>query len=145
MATVFDVPANELIEEAARRLREEKLIEQPDWAAFVKTACTKERPPQRDDWWFVRAASILRTLYVRGKPVGVSRLRTKYGAKTKSRSKPKEFKKGSGKIIRTILQQLEKIGFVQQVEKPRKGRIITDKGKSFLDKIAAQILKQKGK
>ncbi|MEK6939747.1 MAG: 40S ribosomal protein S19, partial [Nanoarchaeota archaeon] len=48
--------------------------------------------------------------------------------------------------IRKILQQLEKSGLVKQTEKGvHKGRILTPKGTSFLDKIAVQLSKQERK
>jgi DNA-binding PadR family transcriptional regulator len=56
--------------------------------------------------------------------------------------KPERFCKASGNIIRKILQQLEKAGFVKQEQRGKhKGRATTEKGKSFLDKVAAQIVK----
>ena len=101
---------------------------------------SRERSPDQEDWWYIRAASVLRTLYLRGgKPVGVERLRTKYGGRTGRRVRPEHFKKGSGHIIRLILQQLEEAGLVTKVEK--KGRKITPQGISFLDKVAARIAK----
>ena len=50
--------------------------------------------------------------------------------------KPGRFYNGSRKIIRTILQQLEEQQLIKQEQKGvHKGRLITPKGKSFLDKI----------
>jgi len=49
--------------------------------------------------------------------------------------KPEKFYKGSGNIIRKILQQLEKAELIKQNEQGRKGRIVTNKGRSFLDKL----------
>ena len=44
------------------------------------------------------------------------------------------------------MQQLEKAGFVKQVDiQGHKGRIITAQGKKFLDTVAVQIVKQKPK
>ena len=139
MATMYDAGAQELIEKAAEGLKKIPEIKPPDWAAFVKTGMHKERPPANNDWWYLRAASVLRTIYRLG-PVGVSKLRTKYGGKKNRGVKKEHFYKGSGNILRKALQQLEKAGFVKFTEKGiRKGRVITPKGKSFLDKIAAQI------
>ena len=68
-------------------------------------------------------------------PIGVSKLRNMYGTKKNRGVKPEHFCKGSGKIVRVILQQLEAEGFVKKVEKDiHKGKIITPKGQSFLDK-----------
>lgn len=139
MATMYDAEPNELIQKAAQELKKIPDIKPPLWAAFAKTGTHKERPPSNKDWWHVRTASILRSVYRLG-PIGVSKLRTKYGGK-KNRGVAKERSyKGSGSIIREALQQLEKAGFVKQTQKGfHKGRVVTPKGKSFLDKIASQL------
>ena len=139
MTTMYDVNAQELISKAAEELKKIPDIKPPVWAVFVKTGMHKERPPVDDDWWYMRAASVLRTVYRLG-PVGVSKLRTKYGGKKNRGVKKEHFYKGSGNILRKSLQQLEKAGFVKFAEKGvHKGRIMTPKGKSFLDKIATQL------
>lgn len=139
MATMYDADAQELISKAADELKKIPEIKPPEWAPFVKTGMHKERPPANNDWWYARTASVLRSIYRLG-PVGVSKLRTKYGGKKNRGVKKEHFFKGSGNILRKSLQQLEKAGFVKFVEKGvHKGRIVTPKGKSFLDKIATQI------
>lgn len=137
MGKLYDVDASELIKKASLELKKSKEVKMPAWAQFVKTGVHKERPPLNSElWWYMRAASILRKVYMLG-PIGVSKLRRKYGGKRNRGHKPEHTYKGSGKIIRTILQQLEKEGFVKQVEKGvHKGKTITPKGKSFLDKLA---------
>ncbi len=140
MVTVYDVPADKLIEKVAKEFKKYKELTPPPWAKFVKTGVHKERPPDNPDWWYIRAASILRRIYIDG-PVGVSRLRTYYGGRKKFGSAPEHFRKASGAIIRRILQQLESLGLV---EKTKKGRAITPKGRSFLDKMATQVAKEVG-
>lgn len=139
MPTMYDVDSQELIEKAAEELKKIPEIKAPEWAPFVKTGMHKERPPVKGDWWYLRTASVLRTVYRLG-PVGVSKLRAKYGGKKNRGHKKEHFYKGSGNILRKSLQQLEKAGFVKFAEKGvHKGRIITPKGRSFLDRIATQI------
>jgi len=127
-----------LIQKVAVYLKENKVIEPPPWALFVKTGVHKERPPQDPDWWYIRAAAIMRKLYIRG-PIGVSRLRTLYGGRHRRGHRPPKFAKGSGAIIRKILQQLEGAGFVQKADK--KGRILTPKGRELLEEAAKVVLK----
>ena len=115
MVTVFDVEPNAFIEELKEELKKFPEIKPPEWAKFVKTGSFKERPPVQEDWWYIRAAAILRYIYVYGKPIGVERLRRKYGGAKRHMHKPGKKAKASGKIIRTILQQLEKAGFVTKV------------------------------
>src|SRR3989338_696145 len=139
MATIYDVEINQLIEKSGLELQKVGAIMPPEWAISVKTGIHKERPPYRQDWWYVRAAAILRSVYILG-PIGVSKLRQKYGGRKNRGYKPERFKRGSGNILRKILQQLEKAGFIKQTQiGNRKGRIITPAGKSFLDKVAGTL------
>ena len=123
---------NEKLKEELKKFKE---IQPPAWSFFVKSGVHKERPPEQKDFWYIRAASILRRLYLNG-PVGVERLRVYYGGRKKHRVSPPHHKKASGSIIRKILQQLEKAGLV---EKTKKGRILTPKGRSFIEKVAKGI------
>ena len=141
MVTVYDVPPDKLIEALAKYIKEHiPEVKPPEWALFVKTGgpC-KIKPPDNPDWWYYRAASILRKLYLHG-PVGVERLRTAYGDRVRDKVRPERFWKGGGSIIRKILQQLEQAGLVEKV--PKKGRRLTPKGRSLLDKIATRIFKE---
>lgn len=135
MATVYDIAANELIEETAAKMREDEVLLVPEWARFVKTGSDRQRKPEDPDWWFMRSASILRRIYMEG-PVGVERLRTFYGGSKNMGRRPHKFKKASGKIIRTILKQLDDAGFTQ---KNKAGRSMTPKGQSYLDGISSNI------
>ena len=142
---LYDVEPIELIEKTAEELKKIEAIKPPIWASFVKTGMHKERPPARDDWWYIRAAAILRAVRKSG-PVGVQKLRTKYGGKKGRGHKPEHFYRGSGNIIRKILQQLEKAELIKKGEKGvHKGRVVTPKGISMLDKVADSIAKAKPK
>ncbi len=139
MVTLYDVPAEDLIEEVADRLADR--IEEPAWAEFTKAGVDRELPPQQDDFWFVRAASLLRKVADRG-PVGVGTLATDYGGaksgSTRYRVAPPSHVDGSRNIIRTILQDLEDEGLVETAQ--GEGRRITDEGRSFLDEVAGDVL-----
>ena len=112
-------------------------FEKPEWVDYVKSGMSKERPPADDDFWFARAASILRQLYIKG-VVGVGKLRTRYGSKKNRGGRRKKFFKGSGKIIRVILQQAEVAGLVEKVNRMQHGRRLTVKGREFLDGIEVE-------
>ena len=135
MVSARDANPKLLIDKTSEEL--EKRIHMPDWAKYVKTGVSKERPPEQKNWWHIRAASILRRIYVDG-PVGVSKLKTYYGGLKRRGHKPAHFRKGSGKVIRVILQDLERSGLIEKVNKPKKGRVITKEGQKFLDKIAKE-------
>ncbi|HLE05758.1 MAG TPA: 30S ribosomal protein S19e [Candidatus Nanoarchaeia archaeon] len=137
MTGVFDVNGGELVNAVSKSLKEVKSLKAPEWSKFVKTGAHVERPPQNADWWYVRLASILRTVYV-SSPVGVQRLRSRYGGRKKMGYAPKMHVRAGGKILRVALQMLEKEGLVKNVE--RKGRTLTDKGRSLLDKTASSLI-----
>jgi len=130
---VFELPANEYNQKLSEILKSMSEFKMPEWAAFVKTGVSKDRPPVEKDFWFKRAASILRQIYI-NKVVGVNRLRTRYGSKQNRGMKPERFKKSSGKIIRVILQQAESAGLLEKYKESgkRAGRKLTDKGKELL-------------
>ncbi|MBI5872302.1 30S ribosomal protein S19e [archaeon] len=135
MTSMYDIKPDELIKKAGEELKKLESIKMPDWALFAKTGHFKERQPDKPDWWYARTASILRKVYMLS-PVGVGKLRTLYGGRKNRGTKREHFYKASGKIIRTILQQLEKEGFIKFAAKGQhKGRIITPKGRKFLDTI----------
>ena len=125
----------------AEALKKVPEFEAPEWSRFVKSGSSKERPIEDADFWHKRAASILRQIYKQG-IVGVNRLRTRYGSKKNRGVRPERFIKAGGKIIRTILQQTDKVGFTEPIKnikgtrEKRAGRRLTPKGKSFMDKIA---------
>ncbi|MFB6280706.1 MAG: 30S ribosomal protein S19e [Haloferacaceae archaeon] len=141
MATIHDVPAEDLIEGLADRL--EGRIEEPDWAGYVKTGESRELPPQQEDFWYRRAASLLRKVALK-EPVGVDRLSTEYGGRkqgsTRYRVAAESSTTGSRKIIRVCLQQLEDEGLVSIAE--GEGRRVTPEGHSFLDETAEQVLEE---
>ena len=144
MVSIYTVDTNALIAKVAQELKKSDIVHPAEWAKFVKTGIAKQRPPVDEDWWYVRAASVLRSVYKLG-PIGVSKLRTKYGSKQNRGVRPGKFKDASGNIIRTILQQLEKEGLIMQNKDKRKGRVITPKGQSLLEKSASSLAGAKSK
>jgi small subunit ribosomal protein S19e len=139
MATLYDVPANALIEAVAAELP--AAVEQPDWATYVKTGASRELPPEQGEFWHTRAASLLRRVAIDGE-IGVDRLTTAYGGSKGGSNRyqvaPPKSTEGSGKIIRTALQQLEEAGLVETAE--GEGRRITPEGRSLLDETAGDVL-----
>ncbi len=133
--TVYDLSPQEFNDKLALALKNMPEFKMPEWAYFVKTGVSKIKPPVENDWWYNRAASILRQIY-KNDIVGVNRLKVRYGSKLNRGMMPERFRKGSGKIIRVILQQAEKAGFLQKVlDEKRRGRRLTEKGKRFLEGI----------
>ncbi len=137
---IYELNAQEYNLKLAEALKKVPEFEEPEWVKFVKSGPAKERPIDDSDFWHKRAASVLRNIYKTGS-VGVNRLRTKYGSKKNRGFQPEKFIKSSGKIIRVILQQADKAGFteiqkpVRGVKSKKPGRILTNKGKKFLEEV----------
>ncbi|GJC96023.1 ribosomal protein S19e [Colletotrichum higginsianum] len=91
-------------------------------------------PPQNIDWFYVRAASVARHIYLR-KTVGVGRLRKVHGSAKNRGVRPSHHVDASGSVDRKIVQALEKIGVLEQDEE-KGGRRITQSGQRDLDRIA---------
>lgn len=139
MAKFLEVNPNELVEQVASELEKESDIKAPQWSSFVKTGMHKQRPPQQANWWHIRAAALLRTVARLG-PVGVQKLRVKYGGKKNRGHKTEHAYPGSGSVARKILQQLEKAGLVRQAQVgTHKGRVITKKAAMMLNKAAVNL------
>jgi len=145
LPTPYDVPADLLIQRLARYLKKEvEEVRPPEWAIFVKTGSHVQRPPQDPDWWYVRCASLLRKLYMKG-PIGVERLRAMYGGRKDRGTRPEHHRKAGGSIIRKALQQLEAAGLVMKVTDEKGhviGRTVSPKGRSLLDRIATEVKRE---
>ncbi|MCR8433568.1 MAG: 30S ribosomal protein S19e [Candidatus Korarchaeota archaeon] len=150
MATPYDIPPSVFIEKLKDELKNIKDITPPEWAKFVKTGAHRERSPDQPDWWYYRAASILYQIYKR-RITGVGELRYHYGGCKDRGHRPKIKTPAGAKIIRTIMQQLEKSGLVEKVYQSHPklqqiciGRRLTRAGRSLLDRIATRIARESG-
>src|SRR5574342_39438 len=143
MAT-HDVDATLLIQRVAEELKKDANNKPAACAPFVKTGMSRERAPVQKGWWHVRAASILRKIFILG-PIGTHKLQTLYGGRKNEGMAPEHFYPGAGNNIRKILQQLEKAGLAKQTAKGvHKGRIVTSKGHAMLENTASAIMKEQG-
>jgi small subunit ribosomal protein S19e len=136
MVTVYDVPPEKLIENVALKLKDYGSVNPPEWAEFAKTGVHTEKAPIQKDWWYTRAASVLRKVYVKG-PIGTSKLAAEYGGFVDHGSRPNKAVKGSRSIIRKSLMQLESAGLV--AKNKNNGRIVTPKGQAMLDAAAKEV------
>jgi small subunit ribosomal protein S19e len=138
--SIYVVEPQKLIETIAEKLREFSEIKPPEGSEFWKTAFFKElAPADTESFWYIRCASLLRKIRKFG-PIGVNKLRKHYGGRNRKGSGLNHSAKGSGKIIRVALQQLESANLIVKLEK--KGRILSNEGISFLERAAHNILRK---
>jgi len=83
---------------------------------------------------------MMRKMYKSGEPIGIETFRVIYGGRQNRGVAPEHFRKGSGSVVRKILQQLEEAGLVKKV--PGKGRTLTPQGRSLLDKAAKEVMEE---
>ena len=139
--SIYVVQPEKFVEVIAEKLKEYPEISPPEGSEFWKTAFFKELAPQDSaNFWFIRCASILRKVKKFG-PIGVNKLRKFYGGRNRKGPGRNHSAKGSGKIIRVALQQLEKANLI--VNKEKKGRVTTPEGTSLLERTAYSILREK--
>ena len=136
MADILEVDTADLISRAAAKLKE-KGLKKPEYVDYVKTGAGRERPPTDEDFWYTRCASVLRQVYLNG-PIGISRLRARYGNRKNHTRHRHHHYKGGGSVIKDAFDELEKAGYVKT---SKQGRTITPAGRSFLDKMANDMLK----
>ncbi len=146
--TVLDVPANKLINQVASFFKEKNIIKVPAYAPLVKTSRSNDCEPINPDYIFYKAAAICRKLYLtKSKNLGVGSLRSMFSKKERRGSQPPKTFRAGGKIIRELVIQLKKAGYVSNYGKDEEestnyGLFLTKKGISEFDKIASSLMKK---
>jgi len=135
---VRDVPAADFISAYAEHLKNSDKFELPVWAELVKTAVFKELAPYGEDWYYIRAASIARKVYLRP-GTGVGALTKWYGGKARRGTKTEHFRKANSGIIRSVMLQLEEMKVVEKL--PTGGRKMSRVGQQDLDRIAGTVFR----
>ena len=139
--SIFIVEPEKLINTVAEKLREFPEIKPPEGSEFWKTAFFKElAPADSENFWYIRSASLLRKVGKYG-PIGVNKLRKFYGGKNRKGKGLHHSARGSGKIIRVALQQLENAKLIEV--KDKKGRVLSSEGTSLLERTSYGIIRSK--
>jgi small subunit ribosomal protein S19e len=140
--TVKDVPADVFIAALAAHFKKtfsEGKIAVPEWTENCKTAPWKELAPLDVDWYFVRAASVARKIYINpGLGVGAF-AKYIYGGIERRGCRRNTHGRAARGIVRNVLKQLEQLDIVAQ-RPDSKGRFITKNGQHQLDVIATQAI-----
>ncbi|KAG0225451.1 40S ribosomal protein S19 [Mortierella sp. GBAus27b] len=139
--TVKDVNPHEFNRAYAAYLKRSGKLEIPKWVDLVKTGTYKELAPNDPDWFYVRAASVARHIYLR-RSVGVGALKKLHGGTINRGTRPSHHVESSGSVARKVLQALEKINVIEADEE-NGGRKITVDGQRDLDRIAAAVAQAK--
>lgn len=134
--TVKDVNPHEFVKAYSAHLKRSGKMELPEWVDIVKTARFKELPPTDPDWYYIRAASMARKIYLR-QGIGIGGFQKIYGGRQRNGSRPPHFCKSSGAVSRNILQELQKMGIIDV--DPKGGRLITSQGRRDLDQVAGTV------
>ncbi|MCJ1421058.1 40S ribosomal protein S19 [Xylographa parallela] len=130
--SAFGLQAQKFINAYSAFLKRQGKLPIPGWVDTVKTSHSNELPPQSIDWFYTRAASVARHVYLR-KTVGVGRMRKAHGSTKNRGSRPSHHVDASGSVDRKVMQALEKIGVLEQDEE-KGGRRITQSGRRDLDR-----------
>ena len=133
---VRDVVSAKFIAAYAEHLKNSDKFEIPVWADVVKTGVFKELAPYGDDWYYTRAASIARKVYLRP-GTGVGALTKWYGGSYRRGARTEHFRKANSGIIRSVLIQLEEMKVIEKL--PSGGRRMTRVGQQDLDRIAGSV------
>merc|ERR1711985_122951 len=128
--TVKDVPADAFIKACADFLKRQPKFDVPKYHDIVKTGTLKELAPYDEDWFYTRAASVARKIYLR-KGTGVGALKKWYGGSSGTHV-------GTCKAhISKAMHELEKLEMMEHLGDG--GRVISSKGRAEMDRIAGNI------
>lgn len=140
MTSAMDVDANKLHAKVAEKLKGIG-IKAPAFVGLVKSGAHNERPPEQEDFFYVRCASLMRQAYARN-IIGVRKLTIHYGGKKNRGVRPQRHVRAGGSTIRKAFQALEKAGLMEKVEKgQKKGRRLSPAGRKLLDASAKEVKK----
>jgi small subunit ribosomal protein S19e len=135
---VRDVPAKDFIKAYAEHLKNSDKFDLPVWSDTIKTGVFKELAPYGDDWYYIRAASIARKVYLRP-GIGIGQLQKWYGGSYRRGCRTEHFRKASSGVIRSVLLQLEEMKVVEKLGSG--GRQMTVVGQQDLDRIAGTVIR----
>jgi len=141
--TVRDIKPQDFIVAYAAHLKTKDNFEVPKWADIVKTGIGKELAPYDPDWYYTRAAAVLRQIYLK-QGIGVGALRRIYGGSKRRGVERSTTVLGAGGCIRHVLIQFEvRVGVSVALdgEKREKGKTressIRSKEDAAFDLVAA--------
>ena len=133
---VKDVDAGKWIKGFAGHLKTQGSLEVPEFVDYAKTSAAKVLAPLDPDWYYVKAAAVLRRVYLRPF-TGIGGLRKVFGS-VYGKSRPLHFKRAAGGVLRHVLQSLEKLNLLTKSDDG--GRVITKAARRDCDRVAMKVL-----
>ncbi|XP_073485283.1 small ribosomal subunit protein eS19-like [Aquarana catesbeiana] len=140
--TVKDVNQQEFVRALSAFLKKSWKLKVPEWVDTVKLAKHKEQAPYDGNWFYTRAASTVRHLYLRG-GAGVGSMTKVYGGCQRNGVIPSHFSSGSKIVAKKVMQAPEGLKMVER--DPNGGLRLTPQGQRDLDRIAGQVAAAKQK
>ncbi|KAF9612007.1 hypothetical protein IFM89_037290 [Coptis chinensis] len=116
---VKDVSPHEFIKAYSAHLQCSGKMELPHWTDIVKTVTFKELAPYDPDWYYVRAASMARKIYLR---------------------QVLEWEDSARSMVRTVEGKVWMQNGKSFVALKYLGRVITSNGRRDLDQVAGRIV-----
>jgi len=135
-ATVRDVPANKWVKAMAQQFKREGKILVPNCADLVKTSHGRERAPQSVDWYYLRAAAVLRRIYLRP-GTGYGGLGKAFGNLKNRGSKPERTFRAAVGPLHWACKSLEGLKLIAKGR--GKGRVVTREGRKRADTVAFNV------
>lgn len=134
--TVRDISADKFIAAYAEVLKNNDKFIVPKWTEIVKTGVHKELAPYDPDWYFIRAAAVVRKVYLR-QGTGVGALAKRFGGNYRRGAAPEKHQDAARGLIRSILINLDELKITEKTSKG--GRKISRVGQQALDLVAGQV------
>jgi len=111
--SVKDVNQHEFVKALAAFLKKSGKLKVPEWSDIVKLGRFNELSPYDEDWFYIRAASTCRHLYIRS-PAGVGAFTKIYGDKKRNGTAPSHACRANRSVARKVLQALEGLKIVEK-------------------------------
>lgn len=135
-ATLRDVNAWRWVKTAAAHFKQEGKLFVPRCTELVKTSHGRERAPQKQDWFYIRCAAVLRAIYLRP-GTGYGGLSKRFGNKKNRGSQPEITTKAARGLLHWACRSLEGLKLVTKGKEG--GHVITKEGRKKVDTIAFNV------
>ena len=136
-ATIRDVRAVRWIKVMAKHLKAEGKLFVPNCAEYIKTSHGRERAPANPDWYYIRAAAVLRRIYLRP-GVGLGGLAKVFANKKNRGSQPEITCPAARGPLHWVCKSLEGLKLVAKGKES--GRVLTQTGRKRCDTIASNVI-----